>query len=202
MTGFADMGLRRVQTAQDWRIARALRFEGLVGRGDISEDSPRAFSDSFDEATNTTTYLLACADTPIGTTRTSVSVPPVRQPLPSQRVFGREILAAFGPGAAVVEASLTFVVPHAARDPQDALMRLFKVHLWRCAAENADALVVAVRESQMGFYRRRFNMEILSGPETWPRMAAPRVLMGLAWREHSAQLLRRMPELAVGSDPN
>jgi len=116
-------------------------------------------------------------------------------------VFGREIVAAFGPGAAVVEASLTFVDPEAARDPQDALMRLFRVHLWRCAAENADGLVVAVRESQMGFYRRRFNMEILSGPEAWPHMAAPRVLMGLAWRQHSAQLLRRIPALAMGSDP-
>lgn len=202
MAGFGDIGIRRVRTAQDWGVARALRFDGLASRGDISGESPRAFSDSFDEAANTTTYLLLSAAEAIGTTRTSVSVPPVREPLPSQRVFGREIVAAFGPSAALVEASLTFVVPEAAHDPQDALMRLFRVHLWRCAAENADALVVAVRESQMGFYRRRFNMEILSGPEAWPQMAAPRVLMGLAWRQHSAQLLRRMPELAMGSDPN
>lgn len=201
------MGIRRVRTAQEWRDARALRFDGLAARGDIAQDSSRAFADGFDDASNTATYLLVCGAAAIGTTRNSVNVPPLREPLPAQRVFGREIHAAFGESAALVEASLTFVDPRAARDPQEALMRLFKVHMWRCAAENADALVVAVRESQMGFYRRRFNMEILSGAESWPRMAAPRVLMGLAWREHSVRLLRRIPGLAAsaeefqGSDP-
>jgi hypothetical protein len=92
------------------------------------------------------------------------------------------------------------VDPEAARDPQEAIMRLFKVHMLHCAAESADALVVAVRDSQMGFYRRRFDMEILSGEERYPGMRSPRVLMGIAWREKAASLLRRIPALAASAE--
>jgi hypothetical protein len=200
MTALADIGIRRVREAADWDIARTLRFEGLVGRGEIGDGPARAFGDAFDDAPGTITYLLCRDDVPLGTTRSTVTAPGVRAALPSSRVFGRELEGAFGRDAVVVEASLTFVDPRAARDPQDALMRLFKVHMWRCAAENSDALVVAVRESQMGFYRRRFNMEILSGAEHWPGMATPRVLMGLAWRDRARELLRRIPALAASAE--
>jgi hypothetical protein len=70
----------------------------------------------------------------------------------------------------------------------------------RCACENADWLVTAVREPQIGFYRRMFNMEILSGAERWPGMAAPRVLMGLDYREQAPLLFKRIPVLAVTDD--
>ena len=200
MAALADIGIRRVRLPREWDAVRALRFDGLVGRGEIAPGPVRTFADAFDDAPGTITYLLSCDDVPIGTTRSSVTSPAARAALPSARVFGREIGGAFGPDAIVVEASLTFVDPRAARDPQDALMRLFKVHMWRCAAENSDALIVAVRESQMGFYRRRFNMEILSGAEHWPAMATPRVLMGLAWRERARELLRRLPTLAASAE--
>ena len=199
MTGFEDLGILRVRAPQDWRTVRRLRFDGLASRGEIGPSEARAFTDAFDDAPGTGTYLLSTSNAALGTTRSSSSRTPPHASLPSRQVFGREIDAAFGPSAVVVEASLTFVDPAAARDAQDALMRLFKIHIWRCAADNADALILAVRESQMGFYRRRFNMEILSGAEGWPGMATPRVLMGLAWREHAEDLLRRIPALAASA---
>ena len=54
-----------------------------------------------------------------------------------------------------------------------------------------------MRDSQIGFYRRMFNMEILSGAEKYPGIASPRVLMGLEYREQAALLFKRMPMLAV-----
>jgi hypothetical protein len=192
--------LRRVRSAPDWRAVRELRFRTLHASGEIAPAAARAFTDAFDESVNTSTYLLAVRDRVIGTTRGSLSAPRLRAPLPSERVFARELRAAFGGEAVLVEASLTFLDTEARGDPQDALLRLFKVHAWRCAAENADALVVAVRDTQIGFYRRRFDMEILSGAERWPGMSTPRVLMGLPWREHAADLLRRLPVLAASAD--
>ena len=44
---------------------------------------------------------------------------------------------------------------------------------------------------------RSANMEILSGAESCPGMASPRVLMGLQYREHAALLFKRIPMLAV-----
>lgn len=200
MAGFESSNLRRVRTPRDWATVRGLRFAGLLGRGDVEPGPRNAFGDPFDEEPNTTTYLLSAGDVAFGTTRTSVTGPALRGPLPSQSIFAREIDAAFGTDATVVEASLTFVDPQAARDPQEALMRLFKVHILHCAAESADALVVAVRDSQMGFYRRRFGMEILSGEERYPGMRSPRVLMGIAWREKAPSLLRRIPALAASAE--
>jgi len=192
--------LRRVRSAPDWRAVRELRFRTLHAAGEIPPAALRAFGDAFDASASTATYVLAARDRVIGTTRGSLTAPRLRAALPSQRVFLRELHAAFGEDAVLVEASLTFLDGDARADPQDALLRLFKVHAWRCAAENADALVVAVRDTQIGFYRRRFDMEILSGPERWPGMSTPRVLMGLPWREHGANLLRRLPVLAASAE--
>jgi N-acyl amino acid synthase FeeM len=191
--------LRRAQSARDWQEVDALRHEGLVERGEIAPSTaPGALRDEFDAAPNTITFLLAANGRALGTTRSSVTSPRNRAALPALGVFAREIAAAFGAEATVVEASLTFVDP-AVHDPRDALFRLFKAHMLHCAAEEADALVVTARLPQLGFYRRSLNMEILSGAEAWPGMATPRVLMGVALREHTPALLRRLP--ALGATP-
>jgi hypothetical protein len=200
MTRLDEPAIRRVRSPDDWRTVRALRFDALAASREIDAPQARSYTDAFDEAPETATYLLARSGHAVGTTRSSVRSPRVGSALPSERVFGAEMRTAFGTQAVIVEASLTFVDAKDAVDPQETLMRLFKMHVWRCAAENADALVVAVREPQMGFYRRRFNMEILSGAERYPGLATPRVLMGLGWREHSAELLRRIPVLAASAE--
>ena len=60
--------------------------------------------------------------------------------------------------------------------------------------------MTAVRPTQIGFYRRMFDMEILSGEERWPGLAIPRVLMGLDYREQAPLLFKRIPVLAVNDD--
>ncbi len=89
------------------------------------------------------------------------------------------------------------VDPASRMEPKTALFHLFKAHMLQCAAENADWLVIAVRDSQIGFYRRMFNMDILSGAEEYAGLAAPRVLMGLEYRAQAPLLFKRMPMLAV-----
>ena len=190
----------RVRTPEQWRTVRALRFEGLAARAEIAPSAVHAFADEFDGAPNTTTYVLTCRERALGTTRTSVRAPSQPAALPSQRVFARELDAAFGSDAAVIEASLTFIDATLAGDPHEALSRLFKVHMLQCGMHDADALVAAVREPQMGLYRRMFGMEILSGAEPYPGMRMPRVLMGIAFRTHAPALLRRMPALATTAE--
>ena len=85
----------------------------------------------------------------------------------------------------------------AAGDRRVPFLHLLKAHILQCETQNADWLVAAVRESEIGFHRRMLGMEILSGPETWPGMAMPRVLMGLQYREQEPRLVKRFPMLAV-----
>ena len=89
------------------------------------------------------------------------------------------------------------VDPASAIDPKTALFHLFKAHMLQCASEDADWLIIAVRDSQIGFYRRMFNMEILSGAERYAGLASPRVLMGLEYHVQAQLLFMRMPMLAV-----
>jgi N-acyl amino acid synthase FeeM len=185
--------LRRAESARDWEEVESLRHAGLASRGEILPSAPSSMRDEIDSAPNTITFVLAAEGQALGTTRSSVTSALRRAPLPAQRVFSREIVAAFGADATVVEASLTFVDVLLAHDPRDALFRLFKAHMLHCAAVEADALVVTARLPQLGFYRRSLNMEILSGAEAWPGMATPRVLMGVALRQHAPALLRRLP---------
>ncbi len=110
--------------------------------------------------------------------------------------FAREVQA-IDPECTVVEASLSVVDPVTSADPRLVLFHLLKAQMLSCATQGADWLLAAVRETEIGFYRRMLNMEILSGAESCPGMATPRVLMGLQYREHAALLFKRIPLLAV-----
>lgn len=188
--------MRRVATREDWIDVRSLRFDALRERGEIGDNDEAAYGDDYDAALNTTTFLLLRNARPIASTRSSVSSARRHWPLPAGDVYASEI-AALGADATVVEASLMVVDPASQMEPKTALFHLFKAHMLQCAAENADWLVLAVRDSQIGFYRRMFNMDILSGAEKYAGLAAPRVLMGLEYRAQAPLLFKRMPMLAV-----
>ncbi len=188
--------MRRVATREDWSDVRSLRFDALRERSEIGTNGEGGYGDDHDAALNATTFLLLRNARAIASTRSSVSSARRRWPLPAGDVYAAEI-AALGADATVVEASLMVVDPASQMEPKTALFHLFKAHMLQCASENADWLVIAVRDSQIGFYRRMFNMEILSGAESYAGLASPRVLMGLEYRAQAALLFKRMPMLAV-----
>jgi len=189
--------MHRVASRDDWSRVRALRYEALASRGDIAASEERAHCDPHDLALNSTTFLLTRSSRALGSTRSSVSSPSRRCSLPAMDVFEREMLASIGLESTVVEASLMVVDPATHADRRMVLFHLLKAHMLQCASENADWLVVAVGDGEIGFYRRMLNMEILSGAERCPGMESPRVLMGLQYREQAALLSRRIPILAV-----
>ena len=188
--------MHRAVTGEDWRRIALLRYKSLHGRGDIDENPSESFGDWHDRAFNCQAFLLTHNGRPAGTTRSSVSSASRRWPLPAMECFSKEIADAVGGDLTILEASLT-AVDAAAVEPRTALFHLFKAHMLRGAAEGADWLIVAVPDTQIGFYRRMFNMRILSGAEQCPGFAQPRVLMGLEFREHAALLSKRMPALAT-----
>jgi len=188
--------MHRVTGRDDWARVRALRYESLSSRGDIAPCAERTHSDSHDLTADSATFLLLKHGRAIGSTRASLSSSPWGC-LPAAATFGGELASAIGPDASVVEASLTVTDPREARDRRTVLLHLLKAHMVVCAVERAEWLVAAVRDDEIGFYRRMLNMEILSGVESSPGMATPQVLMGLQYREHAALLFGRIPVLAV-----
>jgi hypothetical protein len=189
--------MHRVASREDWARIRTLRYESLAGRGDILPAEERCHADSHDIALNSSTFLLTRNGRAIGSTRSSVSAPNRRWTLPAMEVFNREIQAAIGLESTVVEASLMVVDPATSIDRRIVVFHLLKAHMLHCGAECADWFLTSVRDTEIGFYRRVLDMEILSGPESCPGMAAPRVLMGLQYREHASALFKRLPIVAV-----
>jgi hypothetical protein len=192
----AAFALRRVESREDWREVRALREGAQRSGGDLADSIDALPDDGFDAALNSTTYLLTLHGRPVGTTRTSVSSASRRWPLPAIETFRKALEAAIGWEATIVEASLCVTEPTLPGDSRDALFHLMRAPMRRCAMEDADWLIVAVPASQIGFHRRMLNMEILSGCERCPRLARPRVLMGLEYRRQAAVLYARIPALA------
>jgi hypothetical protein len=189
--------MRRVASREDWAAVRALRFAALAHHQDIPGDATRAFVDGHDARAGTTTFLLSRDGAPHASTRASVAAAGEPGTLPAVLAFPREIerLAAAG---RVVEASLTVVDP-AVTDVPTAIFHLYRAHMLACAATGAEWLVTAVRDTQIGFYRRVFDMEILTGAERMPGLGAPRVLMGLRPGEQAERLGRRIPLLVVAA---
>ena len=193
-TGFA---MHRVTTRDDWSRVRALRYDALASHGDVARTAERSFGDPHDLALNTSTFLLTRNGRAVGSTRASAISPSRRWTLPAMDSFAREVQASIGLECTIVEASLTVVDPATGADPRLVLFHLLKAHMLLCATESADWLLAGVRDTEIGFYRRMLNMEILSGAESCPGMATPRVLMGLQYREHAALLFKRIPLLEV-----
>lgn len=185
--------LRRAVTREDWAAVRALRFAAMVREGDLAPSALPIPADPHDAATQSASFLLVDRGRILGSTRCSHADAEAIAALPCAPAFGKEVEQRIG-GAAIVEASLTVVDRTAER--ARTLMRLFKAHTAACAALEAEWLVAAVAEGQMGFYRRVFDMQILTGA-TRPRgFALPRVLMGIRCRDLAAMLHRRLPFLA------
>ncbi len=189
--------LRPASTREDWLVVHALRLAALLGHGDLGAHSGAGYADAHDTAANAVTYLLARDGRPVASTRSSARSASRPWLLPAMQTFDAPMRAAIGADATVIEASLTVIEPSARVDGNVALFHLFKAHMLACAVRRADWLVSAVREAQIGYYRRMFNMEILSGAESVAGVALPRVLMGLRYREQSALLFKRFPVLAV-----
>ena len=189
--------MHRAASPEDWESVRALRYAALAHHEDLPRDAGPAYGDAYDHRAGTTTFLLARDGVPHASTRTTVA--PAGEPatLPAAAIFPREVERLAG-NARVVEASLTVVDP-AVSDMPAAIFHLFRAHMLACAAADAAWLLAMVRDSQIGFYRRVFDMEILSGAESLPGLAVPRVLMGLRPREAGERLARRIPLLGVSA---
>jgi hypothetical protein len=188
--------LRPVASREDWAAVRALRFAALSRCGDIPACPLPTYGDAYDAAPGARTYMLAEGGRAIGSTRCMHSQGEGGARLPALEAFRGELDAAIA-AAPIVEASLTLL--DAPMDRALAHLRLFRVHMTACAALEAEWLLAAVRETEMGFYRRVFGMEILTGAARWAGLAMPRVLMGLPFRERAPALCRRLPILAPGA---
>lgn len=189
--------LRPAASREDWAAVRAMRFAALSRSGDIPARALPVYGDAYDAAPGAVTYLLEAAGRVVGSTRCMHSRAGGGIALPAVEAFGSEL----DPGiaaASVVEASLTLV--EGPVDRARVLLSLFKVHMTACAAFEAEWLLAAVRETEMGFHRRVFGMDILTGSARWPGLALPRVLMGLPFRERAAALYRRLPMLAPSGE--
>ncbi len=196
--GAFSLGL--VTTREEWDQVRALRYRALSCRGEIAEDASMRLGDEHDRAMHAMTFLLSRNGRPAGTTRTMLSAEDRRWPIPALAVFPREIESTLGTDVALVEAGFTVVEPALLDDGANALFHLFRAALIHCTLDNADWVVMAVLEARIGYYRRMFNMEILSGAEAWPGMKSKRVLMGLDVRAQMRFLTKRIPALAIAAD--
>lgn len=189
--------MHRVSSRDDWSRVRSLRYQGLLGDGDIDANPECTYSDAHDSATDAATFLLARNAHAAATVRASIAAPVRCGTLPAMDFFGQEIRSSIGLDRTMVEASLVAVDSASHLDQRITLLHLLKAPMLLCELTRADWMLVAVREAEIGFYRRMLNMEILSGAENFWGMAAPRVLMGLQYREHAALLFERIPPLAV-----
>lgn len=189
--------LRRAASRDDWAAARALRTAAMVREGDLAPSALPLAADPHDADPRSATFLLVEQGRAVGATRCSHASAGSTSSLPAAQAFGGELGERMARGP-VVEAGLT-VVDRAA-DRSQCLLRLFKAHMAACAALDAEWLVAAVAERQMGFYCRVFGMEILSGASPVRGFALPRVLMGLRYRERASVLHRRHPSLAPSGE--
>lgn len=195
----SHFALHLVAQPEHWDQVRAIRYRAHRQAGTIAPAPAERCGDAWDASPGAMTFLLARGGQPIATTRTCASSAARRCDYGALAAYAKEIAAAIPPEATVVEASHAVVDPAVRGDSKTALFHLFKAHMLRCHLEDADWLLIAVGTGEIGFYRRMLDMEMLSGPEPYPGLEAPKVLMGLDFRQGARTIAKRIPALAVGA---
>ena len=192
--------MRLVTSPEDWDAVGEIRYRAYRQRNAIPNNEEGRLREPADTAMNAMTFLLSRGGRPVGTTRTTVRSANRQWPLPGLTAYRAELETSIGVEATIVEASRTVVDPALVTDSRTPLFHLMKAHVLHCALEDADWLVCAVREPEIGFYRRMLNMEILSGPETYPGLTVRKVLMGLDVRAQMGLLAKRIPQMSVSRE--
>lgn len=191
--------LQLAAEALQWDQVREIRYRALRHSGDIPAAAGERFGEPWDFGPGAMTFVLARGGKAIATTRTIASSARRPAAMPALGAYREQVAAAIAPGATIVEASATVVDPGVRGDSKAALFHLFKAHMLRCVVEDADWLLMAVNVGEIGFYRRMFNMDLLSGPERYPGLEVARVLMGVDFRQNAALIAKRIPTLAVAA---
>ena len=168
-------------------ITKSTRDQTIDTRKRVYEDSGLdvPLSDTFDEAPNTTSYLLLDRQQPVGTVRLSVSARE-SQPhrTPAARIFGREIAESFG-RSRLVEASRLGAVSSDSRSAN----RYYAIvqNVTRTAdIEDCDVILAPTAIGHMPFYLS-LGFEVIAGPRVyaWPE---PVMLLALNWRARRGAL--------------
>jgi len=184
--------MHHVTGRDDWARVRALRYESLSNRGDIVPCAERVHADSHDLALSSSTFLLLKHGRAIGSTRASFSASRRRRDLPASATFHREMAAAIGADASVVEASLTVTDPQVTGDRRAVTLHLLKAHMMVCAVERAlfmplicvssvmpSCSRMLLNRASMALHHLRLDHEVAQGFEVF---SGRRIF--LLWRVH------------------
>lgn len=179
------------------RIFR-LRYDSYRSEGTIEADAGERFSDAYDEAPNVFIFGIEQEDELLASIRMHVCSR--EMPFaPGLDVFPDILGPMLERGESFVDPTRFVVRRHSRRAMGN--LPFATVRLAAMAAEHFDTdhILATVRIEHAPFYRRFFDMELLSGERTYPGLARPICLMAGRWQEIKTSSYHRVPDFDSGA---
>lgn len=165
------------RTPAELDVAAAIRYRAYRATGALPESASARFLDAFDQAPDARTVLVWHGDRPVAATRTLVSRDAARTDLTAALAFGDVIREVIPPHAVVIEANRFVVDPDVAGMTRRAIWPMIRANLMRCAFEEGDYFVAALRPAHLAFYARVLRLSVASEERVYPGLRTGMHLM-------------------------
>lgn len=181
----------------DLRSAFSLRYKAYRKVEGIPENREQLFYDEYDSSFRSTIFIVRVNDTPIASIRSVISDTSAGEETTAQSTFS-DAFVKLGISGRLIEAN-RFVVDPTLRNEANSLVHklAFKATVLSALIANVDWYVAAVRNSHAPFYRRQFDMHVVSEEKVYPGTNIRMVLTVADFRSAYKKFKARYPDMAV-----
>lgn len=159
----------------------SMRYRSYSSEGYINKNSSEKFMDKYDSMPNCRSYLLFdphMGRPPVASVRACIYDPQDDLPVPVLDAFRDEVEAAIGLKDKFLEINKFVVEPKfQRRGGATARFQLFKAMAEETVSNQSKNVVLAVRESHIKFYTRRFGCAQISEAKEYPGLKFKTVLL-------------------------
>jgi len=187
---FRNVDYRLARTSEEWEAIYALRYQGYLKGGLVSESADKRVMDKFDHAPNSWVFGVYVADELKGSIRLHLLTKTCRASLAAE-LYGHILNPRLDAGEVFVDASRFVGDPNI--DMVELPYAILRLAFVACDAFNADTGLAAVKTEHATFYERFFLHKPLTEPHTFPGTDRSAVLMAANFKADRERVLKRYP---------
>lgn len=183
-------------SGDDLSEVHKLRYRSYRSVNAIPVNKTEKFSDAFDDAPNTTTFLLRKpGHRPVSSIRACIQIG-LRSDVtvPAWPIYRRDIIQAVGSQAIIIEPNRFVTEPNMTKSNNWACASIFIGIALAAEANECSHILTAVRPGHLPFYKRFFGMRPISRLHTYHGINAEMILMAADQSSFRQRNLTRLSE--------
>ncbi len=183
---------RRTDAEEDREAIYRLRYEAYRRDGNVSNGFTADSGDFFDQSANCHVFGLYIAGTLVSSIRVNICSPENRIS-PTMSIFPDILNPMVDRGMVFVDPSRFVVDRNAARGNPELIYATMRLVTMAAVYFDADYCLATVRPEHNAFYRKVFQVKVMSRPRLFPSLSQPVNMLGGLMDDVAAKVVARYP---------